>query len=1134
MKKIVDGNEACAINSYLFTEIAGIYPITPSSTMAELIDKWSSEKRKNIFSDEVHVVEMQSEAGAIGVVHGALESGTYASTYTASQGLLLMIPTMYKMAGSMLPSVIHVSSRSLATHALSIFGDHQDIYATRMTGYAIIASSSVQEAHDLAAIAHLSAISSNIPFLHFFDGFRTSHELQKINIIDESALESLVEYDKIKAFRERALNPNNPVTRGTALNDDVYFQGMEARNVIYDAVNENVEKYMDHINKLTGKDYKPFNYYGSKNASILIVAMGSVTETIKETVDHMLKEGEEVGLIVVHLYRPFSAKYLRSILPNTVKRIAVLDRTKEPGSSGEPLYLDIVNALNDLDIEIIGGRYGLSSKDTSPKHIKSVFDYLGEDEIKTNFTIGINDDVTNTSLKIDESFELNLNQEEYLIWGYGSDGMISASKNFLKIMGEENNKEVQGYFQYDSKKSGGVTRSHLRVSDNEIKSTYYVSSPSIVVVTKDAYLNKYDVLKGIKEEGLFLLNTNYDINRLNDVIPNNIKKIIKEKNIKFFTVDASSLSRKVGLPGKISTIMEMCLLRLTNIIDYKEAVKIVSRHVKEEFSSKGEEVINSNIEMIKESENHLCEIDTSQFTFTKETLKPNKDIFGMMNSLHGDDLAVSSFLETLDGSFKADMTKYEKRGISDMVPSWVSENCINCNICSFVCPHSVIRPVQVSDEELSKMPSNIREYVKEKYALGISVLDCTGCELCVRACPGKKGEKALIMKSLKDEEANQTIHDYLDTNISFKNELKLTSVKGSQFKPSKFRYSGACAGCGETTYIRILTQLFGDYLVIANATGCSSIYGGSAPSTPYNVPWINSLFENNAEFGYGILLGNNVIRERIKSVMEESINSVEDDVLSLYEMWMSNMNDYEVTRAVYDKLDYSKVSKEVNDLKEYIPKKSVWCIGGDGWAYDIGYGGLDHVMSTKDNINVLVLDTEVYSNTGGQSSKSSRSGSIAQFTSFGKDNTKKDLFRILMSYPNVYIATVAIGYSKEQYLKVLHEAEKYDGPSLIIAYSPCIAHGIKGGLSNSLNEEDLAVKCGYFPLMRYNPIDKKLYIDSKEPDFNLYEDFLMNETRYKALKNINPNNADYLLKANKEEAMRKWNIYKGMSEKEKI
>ncbi len=1111
MKKItVDGNEACALASYMFTEVAGIYPITPSSPMPENIDKWSSMGRENIFGSFVKVVEMQSEAGAIGLVHGSLQAGVLTSTYTASQGLLLMIPNMYKIAGEMLPCTMHVAARSLATHALSIFGDHQDVYATRGTGFCMLASSSVQDAYYLALISHLSAIKSSLPFMHFFDGFRTSHELNKIDILDQQDIIPLLDKKALAEFRNKALNIHDPVTRGTNQNGDIYFQLTESRNRFYDAAVENVCYYMDKINKLAKTNYKPFNYYGDKNAEKVIVAMGSVCETIKETIDHL--KGK-IGLIEVHLYRPFSVKYLLEVLPRTVKKIAVLDRTKEAGSNGEPLYLDIVSALSSKDIVIVGGRYGLSSKDTTPGMIKAVYDSL--DNPKNNFTIGINDDVTNLSL-VYEELDLN-NSDEFLLYGYGSDGTVSAAKSIIELIGNNTDKYVQGYFEYDSKKSGGVTASHLRFSDNKIRSTYFVSNPRVVVITKDTYLEDFDPISNIQQNGILIINTlKTEIEILESL--KMYKRLLKEKNVKVYIINAYELARKCGLGNKISMIMESAIFKVTGLLDYEIAIKEMETFINNKFAKKSMDLVKANMLGVKETVNYLKEL-----TLDDEESKLDfalNDIYQMIAHRQGNLLKVSDFKGMEDGTVTH--TKPNSRGISDIVPKWLNSNCIQCGMCSMVCPHGVIRPFLLSEEEYQKAPKSIKDkclpamgIAEYYYIIGIALENCTGCGVCINTCPGKKGEKALVYEKL----ALSDDFDYLVNNISEKDLVKKNTIKGSQFKQPKFAFHGACAGCGETAYIKLLTQLFGDNLMIANATGCSSIYGGSIPDIPYAIPWANSLFEDNAEYGYGMLVGYETARSRIRQYM----STHEDE---LFNKWLLNSNDYQVTKEVYDNLDYEKHPK-LKELKNYITARTVWAIGGDGWAYDIGFGGIDHVLSSNDNINILVLDSQVYSNTGGQASKATPKGAVAEFASDGKKHNKKDLARIAMSYPNVYVAQVSLGANMMQVIKAFEEAKKHEGPSIIIAYTPCIAHGIKGGMKESVNMEALATKCGYFPIFRYN--GEHFILDSQNPDFDLYEEFLNRQTRYAMLKTVNSSKADELLLENKQNAIKRFAYYKSLT-----
>jgi len=1121
--KTIDGNEACARASYMFSEIAGIYPITPSSPMAEHIDEWSSNDKLNIFNDKVKVVEMQSEAGAAGFIHGSLQNGVLATTFTASQGLLLMIPNMYKIAGEMLPCVMHVAARSLSTHALSILGDHQDIYAARSTGFCMLASSSVQDTAYLSAVAHLSAIDASLPFMHFFDGFRTSHEINKINLLDIDDYKKIINIDALNKFRSRALNPLKPNTRGTAENDDIYFQSTEVRNIYYDKVPDVVNNYMGKINDLAGTDYKPFNYYGSESAKKIIVAMGSVCETIKEVIDDL---NEEIGLIEVHLYRPFSTKYLLNVLPSTVEKIAVLDRTKEFGSIGEPLYLDICSALKDKNIEIVGGRYGLSSKNTTPSQIKAVYNMLNNP--KHNFTIGIVDDVTNLSLEEDD-YNIK-NSKEILIYGYGSDGMISASKSIIKLIGDNTDSYVQGYFQYDSKKSGGVTCSHLRISNDVIRSTYYVENPDIVVVSKDSYFNEFEILNKINKNSILIINTSKTEEELINGFSSKLKNLLIENNTRIYTLNAYNIANKLGLKNKISMIMECAILYITNLLDYKFAKEELIKYIKNTFSKKGEDIVNSNINALDLTETSINEV---KLEIEIENIENNKlGFYEAMFKREGNSLPTSAFLKMPTGIFKPGTSKLEKNGISEVVPHYISENCINCNQCTIVCPHSVIKSYLLTEEEYLNAPEYVKNICKKAlgdneyyFALGISVKDCTGCGLCIKTCPGMKGNKALMFNSLSDELKNkkQEISDYLEKNITNKNKYPNTTIKGLGFNKPKFEYCGACQGCGEPAYIKILTQLFGDNLIIANATGCSSIYGGSAPSTPYTLPWASSLFEDNAEYGYGMLIGNNLIRNRIKNIME---NNMDNSNSKLFSEWINNYDNYEITKNVYDNLN-NDIPEELKELKDYIPSRNYWCIGGDGWAYDIGFSGIDHVLASNDNINILVLDTEVYSNTGGQSSKASKAGSIASFATSGKKTNKKDLARIAMTYPNAYVAQVSLGANMMQVIKTLKEANDYNGPSIVIAYCPCISHGIKGGMENSVSMEKLAVESGYFLTFRRHPINGFI-LDSKNVDFDKYEEFLNSQTRYSNLEKVNKEEAKSLLEQNKKDAIAKFEYYSNL------
>lgn len=1117
--KTMDGNEAVSRVSYKFTELAGIYPITPASPMAEKIDILSSTGEINFWGNKVKVIEMQSEKGAVATIHGCLQSGILATTYTASQGLLLMLPSIYKMAGECLPAVIHVAARSLSTHSLSIFGDHQDIYAVRQTGACMLSSSSVEEAYHMAMISHLSSIKSSLPFINFFDGFRTSHEIDKIKEIDLSKLEPLIDKKALKRFRENALAGTN-TTRGTAENDDIYFQHTEARNIYYNKAIENTVYYMNKINKICKTDYKPFNYYGDKSADKVIIAMGSVCECIKEVVDDLNTKGNKVGLVTVHLYRPFSNEYLTSIIPSTVKKIAVLDRTKEAGSSGEPLYLDVVNAMQNHHIQIIGGRYGLSSKNTTPAMIKAVYDNLDK-EMKNNFTIGIIDDITNLSLSIDSNYKINTQNYEMLIYGYGSDGMVSTSKDILKIIGDHTKKYVQGYFQYDSKKSGGVTRSHIRIGDNKIRSTYYVDNPSFIVVSKDTYMYKYDILSNIKEGGTLLLNTNLKEEDLIKSLPNKVKYLLAKNKVNLYTIDAYKVVNSYGLKNKINTCMEVCIFKIMDIYNIDKIINIMKENNKTRFISKGKKIIDINNKVVDNSLNYLNKINIDSSWINLEYQDNQKLNFNeTINLLKGDTLPTSSFLEVAGGIFEGGTTKYEKRNIAEVIPNWIPENCIECNKCAISCPHGVIRPFLLTkeDNKVKSIPSIMPKDVN--FTIGINYEECTGCGLCAVSCPGKLGNKAIEM--IPNNKQDKDFDYLLKNNINDK-YANIQTSKNLAFRNPKFEYSGACAGCGETPYLTNLTRVFNDNLVIANATGCSSIYGGSAPSFPYSIPWASSLFEDNAEYGYGILNGIKIKRDNIKKYMEEYPRN------KVFKKWLSNMNNYEICKEVANEIDYKK-HPYLKAMEEYIIPKSMWIVGGDGFAYDIGYDGIDHVLSKTDNINIMVLDTEVYSNTGGQASKSSNIGAVASFASNGKNNYKKDLARIAMCYPHVYVAACNIGYNSEQYLKALKEASSYDGPSLIICYSPCIEHGIKNGMEHSQTNAHLATECGYFITFRYNPSTGKLILDSKNPNFDKYEDYLMTENRFANLKNVNSENANMILEEQKKWAINRYNYYKKISE----
>ena len=1137
MNKIMDGNEACSYSAYNFTEVAGIYPITPASPMAEYTDRWAKEGKKNYFDTPVKVVEMESEAGAAGMVHGSLQAGCLTSTYTASQGLLLMIPNMYKIAGELLPCVINVAARSLATHALSIFGDHQDIYATRATGFAILSSSSVQDAMDLTNVSYLSTIKGKVPFINFFDGFRTSHELQKVDVIDTDKVKELIDKKALSEFRNRALNPNHPVTRGTNQNEDIYFQATEVRNEYYDKLPDIVNKYMEEVNKITGRSYAPFNYYGSKNATKVIVAMGSVCETIKETIDYLVEEkNQNVGLMEVHLYRPFSTKYFLKKLPKSVKKIAVLDRTKEAGSSGEPLYLDVLKVLTEAEskVKVIGGRYGLSSKNTTPAMIKGVFDFLDSREAHSNFTVGIDDDVTNLSINYDKDFKLPTSNVEFLVYGYGSDGMVSASKDLMKITGANTRAYVQGYFQYDSKKSGGYTVCHLRFSKKPIRSTYYVEKSSLIVCTKESYLQKIRMLDKIKSRGIFLLNTSKTADEVLASMSVHDKKILQSRNINFYIIDASRIAEEAGLPGKISTIMETLIFKLGHVIDFNFAKNVIKESISIRFKNKSGNIVEKNIKVIEECINKLEKVKIPDVDYDDEVEK-RKTTFEIINSLEGNNLPVSAFLTMPDGTFAKATTKLEKNNISDVLPCYDSEKCISCNLCSLVCPHAVIRPFLLDENEVMDAPKSVQDRLIDanikdknlKFTIGVSEEHCTGCGLCSLICPGKRGEKALSMKMRSELNISEyeEITKYLFEEVKEHNDVFPTNtVKGSQFRTPKFEFSGACAGCGETPYLKLLTQLFGDRLMIANATGCSSIYGASAPNSPYSVPWANSLFEDNAEFGYGMKIADTVMKDRITSLIKNNMKDIKKSEQKIYKDYCNNIN-IETATNLLSIIDNTKIEELLN-LKDFIMPQSIWMVGGDGWAYDIGYNGIDHVLANNENVNILVLDTEVYSNTGGQASKSTRVGAVAKFESDGKNTSKKDLLKIALTYDHVYVASISLGANPNQAVKVLKEAEEYNGPSIIVAYSPCIAQGILKGMKNSIEEEKNATSSGYFPIFHYNPETKEFKVDSKA-DFDKYYEFISGEDRYRSLKKINKNYKD-LLERNKKNAEERYKYYKSL------
>ena len=1125
-QKIMDGNSACSYVSYNFTEVAGIYPITPASTMAEKVDEYSASGKTNMFGDVVKVVEMQSEAGAIGMVHGLLQNGVLATTYTASQGLLLMIPNMYKIAGELLPCVINVAARTVATHALSIMGDHSDIYSTRPTGFAIFSSSSVQQVMDLTGVSYLSSIKGRIPFVNFFDGFRTSHEYNKINVIDNEIFKELIDYKALENFRKNSLDIDNPTTRGTNQGDMVYFEAVEARNKYYEKLPDIVNDYMEKINKKINTNYKPFNYYGDKNAKKVIVAMGSVCETVKE----VIKEEKGIGLIEVHLYRPFSSKYFLNVLPKSVRKIAVLDRTKEAAASGEPLYLDVVEIIkkHNLKIEVVGGRYGLSSKNTTKNDIDAVYKYLDNKILKT-FTIGINDDVNNISLTpTTRSFKNT--SKEILIYGYGSDGMVTTSKNILTLIGEKTPSYVQGYFEYDSKKSGGVTKSHLRFSKEVINSPYYVTNPYMVVCSKDTYLKKYDVLNNIKENGIFLLNTEKDINNLNEVLPVEVINEIKEKKINFYIINANKIAYENNIPNKISMIMEMAILNLMGEVDMSLVKKEMKHLIKINFSKKGIDVVNSNINALSSSLTSLKKVDISLLTSKINMEKVNNTLYSKLEHARCDLIKVSDFNSNIDGVFEGGTSALEKRGLSNIIPSYDKDKCIMCNMCSLVCPHAVARPYLLDKEEIEKSSLSVKEYLKDakikdndlSFTIGISVPDCTGCSLCSMVCPTKAIK--LKKQNLEARQKEMERYNYLQT-VSEKHVLPKTTIKGSQFVKPKFEFSGACAGCGETPYLKLLSQLFGDDLMIANATGCSSIYGASIPSMPYTVPWVNSLFEDNAEFGYGIRVGEDFMHEKVKRVFKEYKNKVNSKNKKLIDKYLKSYSK-EVAEEVYNNLDCEDF-KEIIPLKKYIKEKTIFIVGGDGWAYDIGYGGIDHVLANNENVNILVLDTEVYSNTGGQSSKSTRMGATAKFASSGKKTAKKDLAKMALNYKNVYVATVSLGANYMQTIKAFNEAASYNGPSIIICYAPCIAHGIKSGMKSAIEEEKLVTESGYFPLFRYNPETEKFTLDSKA-DFTKYDEIFNRENRY----SINEEEKISLLEQNKKNAIDRYNEYKTLEGKD--
>ena len=1152
-----EGNFAAAYIAYMFSEVAAIYPITPSSDMAEYIDQWAANGKKNIFGETVKVAEMQSEGGASGAVHGSLQAGALTSTFTASQGLLLMIPNMYKMSGELLPAVFHVSARSLAAQALSIFGDHSDVMSTRQAGFAMLATSSAQEIMDIAGIAHLTAIRSRIPFIHFFDGFRTSHELMKVEAMDQDEMAKLVDYDALQRFRDNALNPEHPVTRGTAQNPDIYFQSREAASKFYDDIPDMVEEYMQEVKKITGREYHPFTYYGAEDAENIIVAIGSITEVIKEVIDYKNDNGEKVGLITVHLYRPFSEKYFMKVFPSTTKRIAVLDRTKEIGANGEPLYLDIRDMFYEKENSpmIIGGRYGLSSKDTTPAMIISVYDNLAAKAPKNGFTVGIVDDVKFTSLPLlPEISVAPASTYEAKFYGLGADGTVGANKNSIKIIGGSTDKYCQAYFSYDSKKSGGITISHLRFGDNPIRSHYLVGTPNFVACHVPAYLEKYDMLKGLRKGGTFLLNSIWDVDETKNRLPDHMKKYLAENNIKMYIINATKIADGIGLGNRTNTIMQSAFFKVAEVIPYEDAVKEMKTAILKTYGNKGEEIVNMNYAAV-DNGGEVVEIEIPDewsdiVVVPKEDDKnlPDfiKNVVDPINAQNGDSLPVSTFNGREDGTFPNGTTAFEKRGVATSVPEWLEDNCIQCNQCSHVCPHAAIRPFLLTDEEAASAPSGTNviqgagPLKTMKYRIQVSVLDCTGCGVCVEVCPSK--EKSLVMEPIGSQLDEIDRWTYMHEEVGYKEDIvpKDKSVKNSQFAQPLFEFSGACAGCGETPYIKTITQLFGERMMVANATGCSSIYGGSAPATPYckheesgkGPAWANSLFEDNAEFGFGMSLGVEKLRERVGLKMKEAIDDgFSDESKEAMKNWIETKDMANASVSASSKVvaalekEDNPLAKEILKLEQYMVKKSQWIFGGDGWAYDIGFGGLDHVLASGEDVNVLVMDTEVYSNTGGQASKATPTGSVAKFAASGKKIRKKDLGAMAMTYGYVYVAQIAMGASQAQAFKAIKEAEAYPGPSLVIAYSPCIAHGIKGGMSGAQQEEKFAVEAGYWHTYRYDPTmeaDGKnpFTLDSKEPDWSKFQEFLGNEVRYASLKKTFPMEARKLFKESEEDA--KW------------
>ncbi|MBQ8998778.1 MAG: pyruvate:ferredoxin (flavodoxin) oxidoreductase [Clostridium sp.] len=1172
----IDGNTAAAHVAYAFTDVAAIFPITPSTTMAEVVDEWSAQGKKNIFGQTVSVVEMQSEAGAAGTFHGSLQAGALTTTFTASQGLLLMLPNMYKVAGELLPGVFHVSARAIASQALSIFGDHQDVMAARMTGCVMLAAGSVQEVADLAPVSHLAAIKGRLPFVNFFDGFRTSHEIQKVEVLDYEDYAEMLDKEALKEFRSRALTPNNPVTRGTAQNSDIYFQTREASNKFYNNIIPIVEEYMAKMEEKTGRSYGLFNYYGAEDAKEIIVAMGSVTEAIEETIDELNARGEKYGLVKVHLFRPFSVEHLLKVIPQSVEKICVIDRTKEPGSNGEPLYLDVCSAFYGKENapKIVGGRYGLASKDVTPSDIKAIFDNLKKEDSKNFFTVGIEDDVTFTSIPVEEELRIATpGTVRCKFWGLGSDGTVGANKQAIKIIGENTDKYVQAYFAYDSKKSGGVTMSHLRFGDTPIRSTYLIDEADYIACHVQAYVNQYDLLKGLKKGGNFVLNTIWNEEEIERKLPAKMKRYIAENEINFYTVNATKIASEIGLGRRINMIMQSAFFKLAEIIPQEEATEYLKASIKKAYGKKGDKVVNMNYEAVEAGMNSLVKINVPESwktatdeakVETKEVTDFVKNIMNPMNALEGDKLPVSAFNGIEDGTFPAGTAAYEKRGVATEVPEWNMSKCIQCNQCAFVCPHACIRPVLVTDEELAKAPAGFetkkatgKTLAGLNYRIQVSTLDCTGCNNCVDICPAPG--KALEMKPLGTQVETEVANWEFSVSKEVSNKEHLTTgktVKDSQFKQPLIEFSGACAGCGETPYIKLVTQLFGDRMMIANATGCSSIWGGSAPSTPYTKnhegkgpAWANSLFEDNAEFGYGMFLAADQMRKKIASNMESLISmDIAEEYKDVFKNWLENKDNGELSKVYSREVEAilaennieneeaKTLIEEIKERADYLIKRSQWILGGDGWAYDIGYGGLDHVLASGQDINVLVFDTEIYSNTGGQSSKSTPAAAMAKLAASGKKTKKKDLGRMMMSYGNVYIAQVAIGADKNQVVKAMLEAEAHKGPSIIIAYSTCISHGLKKGMGFSIRNMEEAVKAGYWHLYRYNPELKEqgknpFSLDSKEPQGS-FRDFIMDQVRYSAIAKQFPEQAEELFQMTEEHARQKYAELKKLAEQE--